>query len=29
MRNAYVLMQKGFEYNSEIYNEVDVGAGHP
>lgn len=29
MRNAYVVMQKGFEYNDEIYNEVDGGAGHP
>ena len=29
MRNAYVVMQKGFEYNDEIYYEIDGGVGHP
>ena len=26
---SYVILQKGFEYNDEIYSESDGGSGHP
>lgn len=26
---SYVILQKGFEYNDEIYSETDGGGGHP
>jgi len=29
MKSAYVVMEKGFEYNDEIYYESDGGGGHP
>ena len=26
---AYVILQKGFEYNDEVYSENDGGGGNP
>jgi hypothetical protein len=26
---AYVILQKGFEYNDEVYSQSGSGAGHP
>ena len=26
---SYIILQKGYEYNDEIYSESDSGAGHP
>jgi hypothetical protein len=26
---GYVVLQKGFEYNDEVYSESDSGGGHP
>ena len=26
---AYVVLQKGFEYNDEVYSQAESGSGHP
>ena len=26
---AYVVLQKGFEYNDEVYSQSESGGGHP
>jgi len=26
---AYVVLQKGFEYNDEVYSQAESGGGHP
>ena len=26
---SYIILQKGYEYNDEIYSESDSGVGHP